>query len=312
MTPPSAPPRVPPGADGARRLRTRLGARRLGARVPDGARPPSRPRDRAQPRSHTRRPPLTLALPALLGVAFLAVPLLGVVAGAPWADLGERLTAPAVTEALRLSLLVSGWALLVSLLLGVPLAWLLARTDFPGRTLVRCLVILPMVLPPTVAGVALLQGFGRRGLLGGPLESLGVTLPFTTTGAVVAAVFVSMPFLVISLEGALTGLDPHFEEAAATMGAGPLRTLRLVTLPMTMPALAAGAALCWARALGEFGATVTFAGNLPGTTQTLPLRVYLLLQEDPAGATAVSLLLLGIAAAVLLALRGRWLSPLRR
>lgn len=258
-----------------------------------------------------RRPPLLLALPALLAVAFLLVPLLGIAADAPWSDLADRLTAPAVTEALGLSLLVSGWALLISLALGVPLAWLLARADFPGRTLVRCLVILPMVLPPTVAGVALLQGLGRRGLLGGPLEALGITLPFSTAGAVVAAVFVSMPFLVVSLEGALTGLDPHFEEAAATMGAGPLRTLRLVTLPMTGPALAAGAALCWARALGEFGATITFAGNLPGTTQTLPLKVYLLLQDDPAGATAVSLLLLMIAAAVLFALRGRWLGPPR-
>jgi NifC-like ABC-type porter len=253
-----------------------------------------------------RQSPFTLLLPALLAVAFLLVPLLGVIEAAPWSDMADRLTAPDVAEALRLSLLVSGWALLISLLLGVPLAWLLARTDFPGKSVVRCLVILPMVLPPTVAGVALLQGLGRRGLLGGPLEALGISLPFTTAGAVVAAVFVAMPFLVISLEGALTGLDPHYEEAAATMGAGPLRTLRLVTLPMTMPAL------CWARALGEFGATITFAGNLPGTTQTLPLKVYLLLQEDPAGATALSLLLLVIAAAVLFALRGRWLAPLRR
>lgn len=258
------------------------------------------------------RAPVTLAVPALLCVAFLAVPLLGVLTGAPLSDLAARLTEPAVTEALRLSLVVSGWALLVSLVLGVPLAWLLARVDFPGRALVRCLVVLPMVLPPTVAGVALLEGFGRRGLLGEPLAAVGVSLPFTTAGAVVAAVFVAMPFLVVSLEAALTGLDPHYEEAAATMGAGPLRTLRLVTLPMTMPSLAAGAALCWARALGEFGATVTFAGNLPGTTQTLPLEVYLLLQEDPAGATAVSLVLLVVAAAVLFALRGRWVAPLRR
>ncbi|WP_078856537.1 ABC transporter permease [Streptomyces sp. NBRC 109706] len=257
-----------------------------------------------------RRPPLTLALPALLAVAFLLVPLLGVLVDAPWGELVERLTEPAVTEALRLSLLVSGWALLISLLLGVPLAWLLARTEFPGRTLVRCLVILPLVLPPTVAGVALSQGFGRRGVLGEHLERFGVQLSFTTAGAVVAAVFVAMPFLVISLEGALSGLDPHFEEAAATMGAGALRTLRLVTLPMLRPALTAGAALCWARALGEFGATITFAGNLPGVTQTLPLKVYLLLQGDPAGATAVSLLLLAIAAAVLIALRGRWVGAL--
>ncbi|RKN47103.1 ABC transporter permease [Streptomyces hoynatensis] len=258
-----------------------------------------------------RRPPLTLLLPALAGAAFLLVPLLGVLADAPWGDLAGRLADPGVRQALGLSLRVSFLALLVSLAFGVPLAWLLARVDFPGKAVLRSLVLLPMVLPPTVAGIALLQGLGRRGLLGGVLESLGVTLPFSTAGAVVAAVFVAMPFLVISLEGALAGLDPVFEEAAATMGAGPLRTLWSVTLPMTMPSLAAGAALCWARALGEFGATITFAGNLPGTTQTLPLHVYLLLQRDPAGATAVSLLLVAVAVAVLFALRGRWLGTAR-
>ncbi|GAB2933855.1 ABC transporter permease [Streptomyces mayteni] len=257
------------------------------------------------------RAPRTLVLPAVLAAGFLAVPLLGILVDAPWSDLVGRLTEPAVTEALRLSLLVSGWTLLLSLLFGIPLAWLLARVDFPGRTAVRALVLLPMVLPPTVAGVALFQGLGRRGLLGGYLESLGVVLPFSTAGAVVASTFVAMPFLVISLEGALASLEPQYEEAAATMGAGPLRTLRLVTLPMLAPSLAAGAALCWARALGEFGATITFAGNLPGTTQTLPLKVYLLLQDDPTGATAVSLLLVAVAAAVLFALRGRWLRPLR-
>lgn len=269
----------------------------------------SRRPPRRKARRPSRRPPLTLAAPAALAAAFLALPLAGILADAPWSGLADRLTSPAVITALGLSLQVSAWALLLSLLLGVPLAWLLARAEFRGRTLLRCLVLLPMVLPPTVAGVALLQGLGRRGLLGGPLDALGVTLPFSTAGAVVASAFVAMPFLVISLEGALSGLDPHFEEAAATMGAGPLTTLRLVTLPMTGPSLAAGAALCWARALGEFGATLTFAGNLPGTTQTLPLHVYLLLQEDPAGATAVSLLLLAVAAAVLIALRGRWLAP---
>ncbi|MFE0688755.1 ABC transporter permease [Streptomyces xiamenensis] len=254
-----------------------------------------------------RAVPLTLLIPALLAVAFLLIPLLGITASAPWSGLTERLTDPAVLQALRLSLVVSLWALVISLLLGVPLAWLLARVPLPGKPLIRSLVLLPMVLPPTVAGVALLQGFGRRGLLGDRLASVGVTLPFSTAGAVVAAAFVAMPFLVISLEGALTGIDPLYEEAAATMGAGTLRTLWLVTLPMARPALVAGSALAWARALGEFGATITFAGNLPGTTQTLPLQVYLLLQNDPAGATALSLLLLVVAATILFALRGRWL-----
>jgi molybdate transport system permease protein len=257
------------------------------------------------------RTPAALAVPAALALVFLALPLAGVVAHTPWRDLAGQLSSPAVVRALGLSLLVSGWALLLSLALGVPLAWLLARTDFPGKALVRSLVLLPMVLPPTVAGVALLRGFGRGGLLGGPLEAAGVTLPFSTAGAVVAAAFVAMPFLVISLEGALAGIHPRYEEAAATMGATLPQTLRYVTLPMATPALVAGGALCWARALGEFGATITFAGNLPGTTQTLPLQVYLLLQQDPAAATSVSLLLLAVATAVLVALRGRWLGHSR-
>ncbi|MET8687945.1 ABC transporter permease [Streptomyces sp. NPDC004732] len=260
----------------------------------------SRPRVRS-------RAPLTLAVPALLAVAFLLMPLVGILARTEWGDLGSHLTTPGVTQALKLSLLVSFWALGLSLVLGVPLAWLLARVEFRGKALVRSLVLLPMVLPPTVGGVALLLGFGRRGLLGPWLEdTFGVVLPFHTSGAVVAATFVAMPFLVISLEGALGGLRPGFEETAASLGASPVRVFLTVTLPMVAPGLAAGAALTWARALGEFGATITFAGNLPGTTQTLPLQVYLLLQDSPEAATSLSLLLLAIAMAVLVGLRGRW------
>ncbi|MFI6687526.1 ABC transporter permease [Streptomyces sp. NPDC050485] len=264
-------------------------------------------------RSRTRtrpRTPVALAVPALLAIAFLLMPLLAILARTSWGELGTHLTSPDVTEALRLSLVVSFWALGLSLLLGVPLAWLLARVDFPGKALVRSLVLLPMVLPPTVGGVALLLGFGRRGLLGPWLEgAFGITLPFHTSGAVVAATFVAMPFLVISLEGALGGLRPRYEETAASLGASPLRVFLTVTVPMVAPGLAAGAALTWARALGEFGATITFAGNLPGTTQTLPLQVYLLLQDSPQAATSVSLLLLAIAMAVLVTLRGRWAGP---
>ncbi|MFC4472212.1 ABC transporter permease [Streptomyces xiangluensis] len=258
-------------------------------------------------RARSSRTPLTLALPALLAIAFLLLPLAGVLARTDWGELGGHLTSPGTSEALKLSLVVSFWSLGLSLVLGVPLAWLLARVPFPGKALVRSLVLLPMVLPPTVGGVALLLAFGRRGLLGPWLEDVfGITLPFHTSGAVVAATFVSMPFLVISLEGAIAGLRQGYEETAASLGASPLRVFRTVTLPMVAPGLVAGAALTWARALGEFGATITFAGNLPGTTQTLPLQVYLLLQENPQAATSVSLLLLAIAMAVLVALRGRF------
>ncbi|MDF9811364.1 ABC transporter permease [Streptomyces sp. SPB162] len=262
---------------------------------------------RIRSRARGPRTPLALALPALLAIAFLLMPLVGILSRTAWGDIGTHLASPDVTTALRLSLVVSFWALGLSLLLGVPLAWLLARVEFPGKSLVRSLVLLPMVLPPTVGGVALLLGFGRRGLLGPWLENtFGIVLPFHTSGAVVAATFVAMPFLVISLEGALAGLRPRYEETAASLGASPVRVFFTVTLPMVAPGLAAGAALTWARALGEFGATITFAGNLPGTTQTLPLEVYLLLQDSPEAATSLSLLLLVIAMAVLIALRGRW------
>ena len=276
-------------------------------RLRDTTRPALRPCSPRAAAALGTRTPAVLAVPALLAVAFLLLPLAGVLGRTAWTDIGTHLTSPGVTEALRLSLVVSFWALGLSLLLGVPLAWVLARGDFPGKALVRSLVLLPMVLPPTVGGVALLLGFGRRGLLGPWLEdTFGVTLPFHTSGAVVAATFVAMPFLVISLEGALAGLRPGYEETAASLGASPVRVFFTVTLPMVLPGLVAGAALTWARALGEFGATITFAGNLPGTTQTLPLQVYLLLQEEPEAATSLSLLLLAVAMAVLVALRGRW------
>ncbi|SCK39310.1 molybdate transport system permease protein [Streptomyces sp. WMMB 714] len=262
-------------------------------------------------RSRTRAPgtrtPTALAVPALVAIAFLLLPLIGILARTEWSELGTHLTSPEVTVALRLSLLVSFCSLGLSLVLGVPLAWLLARVSFPGKALVRSLVLLPMVLPPTVGGVALLLGFGRRGLLGPWLEDdLGIVLPFHTSGAVVASTFVAMPFLIISLEGTLAGLRTSYEETASSLGAPPLRVFFTVTLPLVAPGLAAGAALTWARALGEFGATITFAGNLPGTTQTLPLQVYLLLQDQPEAATSVSLLLLAVAMAVLVGLRGRW------
>ncbi|NJC82436.1 molybdate ABC transporter permease subunit [Planosporangium mesophilum] len=261
------------------------------------------------PATVTGRTPLALAVPAAVGLAFLVLPLVGLLARTPWSDLPARLAAPGVVEALRLSLGTATAATVVSVVLGVPLAWLLARRAFPGRRLVRALVTLPLVLPPVVGGVALLLVFGRRGLLGGWLESaFGITVPFTTTAVVLAETFVAMPFLVISVEGALRAANARYEEAAATLGATPWMAFRRVTLPLVAPGVAAGAVLCWARALGEFGATITFAGNFPGRTQTMPLAVYLALESDPAAAIVLSLLLLAVSVAILAGLRERWMS----
>ncbi|GGK80711.1 molybdate ABC transporter permease [Mangrovihabitans endophyticus] len=247
-------------------------------------------------------------MPAVAGLTFLVLPLLGLLVRAPWATLPRRLAEPAVLAALRLSLTTATLATVLCLVFGVPLAWLLARGSFPGRRLVRALVTVPMVLPPVVGGVALLLVFGRRGLVGGPLDAaFGVSLPFTTAGVVVAEAFVAMPFLVISVQGALRAADTRYEEAAATLGAGRWTVFRRVTLPMVAPGVAAGAVLCWARALGEFGATITFAGNFPGRTQTMPLAVYLALEQDVDAAIVLSLVLLTVSVAILAGLRDRWL-----
>ena len=255
------------------------------------------------------RPPWILAVPALVGLVFLVSPIAGLVIRAPWSTLGTRLAEPQVREALRLSLLTATLATALCLLFGIPLAWLLARIDFPGRRMVRALVTVPLVLPPVVGGVALLLVLGRKGLIGQWLDSaFGVTLPFTTTGVVLAEAFVAMPFLVISVEGSLCAADLRFEEAAATLGASRWTVFRRVTLPLIAPGVAAGAVLCWARALGEFGATITFAGNFPGRTQTMPLAVYLALETDPEAAIVLSLVLLLVSIAVLTALRERWVN----
>ena len=251
--------------------------------------------------------PLLLLVPAGLAVGFLAVPLLGLLEETSWRDLPEELASPLVLQALRLSLVCSVGAVAVSVLLGVPLAFLLARVAFPGRNLVRALTTLPMVFPPVVGGVALLLAFGRRGLVGQWLDrAFGITLPFTTAGAILAEAFVAMPFLVITVEAGLRAMDRRYEDAAATLGAGRWTTFRRVTLPLIAPSLGAGVALCWARALGEFGATITFAGNLPGVTQTMPLAVYIALETDLEAAIALSLVLLAVSLAVLIALRDRW------
>ncbi|MBD9725216.1 molybdate ABC transporter permease subunit [Streptomyces caniscabiei] len=254
-------------------------------------------------------PPLPLLLPALVGLAFLVLPLIALLVRAPWRSMPDLLTSPEVWQALQLSLLCATAATAVSLVLGVPLAWLLARVEFPGRGMVRALVTLPLVLPPVVGGVALLMALGRNGVVGKWLDAwFGVTLPFTTTGVVVAEAFVAMPFLVISVEGTLRAADPRYEEAATTLGASRFTAFRRVTLPLIAPGVAAGAVLAWARALGEFGATITFAGNFPGRTQTMPLAVYLALQNDPETAIALSLVLLAVSVAVLAGLRDRWMT----
>ncbi len=257
----------------------------------------------------SRRVPLALLIPALLGLAFLTLPLLGLLVRAPWRTLPERLTEPGVLDALLLSLRTATVATVGCLLVGVPLAWLLARVEFPGRRLVRALVTVPLVLPPVVGGVALLLLLGRNGLLGRYLDAwFGLTLPFTTTGVVIAEAFVALPFLVISVEGALRGADARYEEAAATLGASSWTIFRRVTVPLVAPGIVAGAVLCWARALGEFGATITFAGNFPGRTQTMPLAVYLALETDSGSAIVLSLLLLVVCVGVLVGLRDRWLT----
>lgn len=251
--------------------------------------------------------PLMLVLPATLGLAFLVLPLVALMVRAPWSTLPEQLTSAEVLGGLRLSLVAGTCATVLSLVLGVPLAWLLARTDFPGQRFVRALVTVPLVLPPVVGGVALLTLLGRTGLLGAHLETwFGITIPFTTAAVVIAEAFVAMPFLVISVEGSLQAADRRYEVAAATLGASRLTVFRRVTLPMVAPGVVAGAVLCFARALGEFGATITFAGSFPGVTATMPILVYLKLQTDPETAIVLSLVLLLVSLLVLSSLRERW------
>jgi molybdate transport system permease protein len=253
--------------------------------------------------------PVVLGGPAAVALLFLLLPLTGLLVRAPWQGLPQLLADQSVRQALQLSLVSAAAATGVSVLFGIPLAWVLARLRFPGRRLVRALVTLPLVLPPVVGGVGLLYAFGRRGVLGPALSSLGVSLPFTTSGVVLAEAFVAMPFLVVTVEGALAGSDQRYEQAAATLGASSWTTFRRITLPMAGPSVAAGAVLCFARALGEFGATITFAGNLPGTTQTMPLAVYIALEDNPEAAVALALVLLAVSITILLALRERWLRP---
>ncbi len=255
------------------------------------------------------RTPWVVVPLAVAAVAYVALPFAALLQRAPWTDLGDLVGKPVVTDALRLSITTAFAATAIALLIGIPLAWVLARTRFPGRAAARALITLPMVLPPVVGGAALLFAFGRRGLLGGPVyDSTGFLLPFSIWGVVAANTFVAMPFLVLTVESGLRSVDARYEDAAATLGASRWMIFRRVTVPNAAPSIITGAVLCWARALGEFGATVTFAGNLQGRTQTMPLAVFLALESDRGAAVALSLVLIAVSLAVLLPLRDRWLT----
>lgn len=254
--------------------------------------------------------PALMAVPAALAALFFALPLVGLCLRAPWPELPSLLLAPAILDALLLSLQCSLAAAFASLVLGLPLAVWLADGSTRLRSAVRVLVTLPMVLPPVVGGVAMLLAYGRNGIAGAAVDSwLGFALPFTTPGVVVAETWVAMPFFVLTVEGGLRALDRRFGDAATTLGARPWRVFATVTLPLLAPALRAGLLVAWARALGEFGATITFAGNLAGTTRTMPLAVYVALETAPDAAIVLSLVLVAIAAAILFLLRRQWLAP---
>lgn len=240
----------------------------------------------------SRSIPLAVSVLALLGFTFFALPMAGLLSRAPWQGMRAALFSSVTVEAVSLSVAVSTVSLAIAVTIGLPLAWILARARMTGKRILRALITVPMVLPPVVAGIGLLSAFGRRGLFGGSLEAAGIHLPFTTAGAIVAATFVSAPFLILSLEAGFRSLDEELEDAARSLGASEWRVFRTITVPGLRPSLLAGGALAFARALGEFGATITFAGNLRGRTQTAPLAVFEIFQTDPGAATMLSLLML--------------------
>ncbi len=252
-----------------------------------------------------RRIPLWLYVPAAVGVAFILIGPVALVVRMPWQDFVASVTSPASLDALRLAVVTALTSTSLCLLFGVPMAVVFARSDGIVVRVIRALVLLPLVLPPVVGGLALIYALGRNGVVGQYLDDAGITIAFTTTAVILAQTFVALPFLVISVEGALRSTDGEFEQVAATLGAGPTRTLWKVTLPLVVPSLLAGTVLAFARALGEFGATITFAGNLPGTTQTAPLRIYLDAINDPAQALPLALVLMVVALVVVVAVHLR-------
>jgi len=248
--------------------------------------------------------PRWIFLPAAIGATFVVLPLVAIIARVEWSSFWELISSPSSVDALTLSLRTASASTLACVLVGVPMAVVLARTRFPGQQVLRSLVLLPLVLPPVVGGIALLYTFGRRGLLGHTLEVLGVQVAFSTVAVVMAQTFVALPFLVVSLEGALRTAGQRYDVVAATLGARPTTVLRRVTLPLVLPGLASGAVLAFARALGEFGATITFAGSLQGRTRTLPLEIYLQRETDADAAVALSLCLVAVAIIVITLARG--------
>jgi molybdate transport system permease protein len=257
-------------------------------------------------RSRSDVPPGLVAV-GVLGVAFVALPVVGLFVRAPWSDLGS-FWSPSAREALWVSFVVTLGATALALLFGLPAAIVLARGKVPGASFIRGLILLPIVLPPVVGGIGLLAALGRNGFVGRGLAAIGIELPFTTGAAILAAAFVATPLLVLAVEGGIRSIDPRLEQAASTMGASRWYVLRRVTLPLLRPQIIAGVVLAAARALGEFGATITFAGNIGGRTQTLPLSVYETLQSDPGGAILQALLLVAVSLVAMIALRGRLLS----
>ena len=243
-------------------------------------------------------PTATIAV-ALLAGAFFIIPFIALLAGITWSDLPELLTSQSALDALWLSLRTATIATIICVLLGVPLALVLARTNFPGRTLVRSVVLVPLVIPPVVAGIVLTEAFGRRGLIGEHLEALGIDIAFTTAAVVLAQIFVALPFMVTSLEAHLASSGEHYERVAQSLGSSKWRTFWTITIPLLRPGLISGAVLTFARALGEFGATITFAGSLQGTTRTMPLEIYLARETDPESAVALSLVLICVAVVVI-------------
>ena len=261
-----------------------------------GPRVPARRRRRAGTGSGL---PGWVFAPAVVGGIFIVLPLVAMLARVQWSQFWTLITSDSSIDALRLSLQTSTASTVLCLLLGTPMALVLARAQFPGLRPARSLVLLPLVLPPVVGGIALIYTYGRLGLIGQYLDTFGIRVAFTTTAVVIAQTFVALPFLVLSLEGSLRSAGRRYEAVAATLGATPTTVLRRVTIPLVLPGLFSGAVLAFARSLGEFGATLTFAGSLQGVTRTLPLEIYLRRETDAQGAVALSLVLVVVAVLVI-------------